>query len=810
MGSGEIMKIKISSIVHYYYTFVLLSLITALGLGIYTYWFDGPANVENINAIFEASILVDNFKKRDDLKVISSKINSDQATEAVKSIILFQNDLQQINRIVAKQSEYEEITKGVAALKSSMNNVISLADLSTVMNVMLTKIEEFEQMVSSNNWRTLTRIAGRLKAQLSIKKVPGAELYNLNRLRLLNRNLNSEIKSIKEVTESSVLSRPNKDMIISKIASVDVELSMLGKYLEEMDRFNNTLGSLRAKYSTWVQKISPDIDDKRALLEERSQMLLLILSGIVGFALLSAFLGFILNRQSAKNIRRAVEANFIQVVSEGLIPTKDIEMNFDKKFSLEFAKLKDYLHKRMSFGSYFQDALPFPALLLDHNLSLAWGNPLFYEIWNLEKVKNSSTTITWDFLQQFTNLGEDDPIILALRDKIAGIYQIQIKAKNKDQNIPYEMYVSPIEHSGVTRVMIFLYPLVSLEETIANQTKSIVGPVSRMLDSLISKNLDQVSKDKMGKDFDVAGIKKVFEKFCLLNEKSENERGLILQKVAQLTEQLADKTKLVQSAGEISQNLLQEAADVFKTLGNVKGSIISVVEIRNEIETLFQSTVRIIKQVVGDKKTVLDSVAKSRQVISETVSSLDKVKAGRDAIKKQKANFDASLSKMVQRTNEMLISEKTDDAVSYRVKEVLTSFRQEMKGLDALGRKISDEMVNLDVGISKIEMINGGFVVPDFKHGRDEFNSANGLVESASKDMSELSIEGQKEDEKLIDTLKDLVAKLTKISEEISFAKGLLEIEKENRPEVLEVNELSIPSAQQLTNVTLEGVVNLQ
>ena len=76
--------------------------------------------------------------------------------------------------------------------------------------------------------------------------------------------------------------------------------------------------------------------------------------------------------------------------------------------------------------------------------------------------------------------------------------------------------------------------------------------------------------------------------------------------------------------------------------------------------------------------------------------------------------------------------------------------------------------------------------------------------------MSELSIEGQKEDEKLIDTLKDLVAKLTKISEEISFAKGLLEIEKENRPEVLEVNELSIPSAQQLTNVTLEGVVNLQ
>ncbi len=771
------MKIKSSGFVHYYYSFVMFAVISSLSVGIYSYWFDGPANVENINAIFEASILVDNFKKREDLKIIRNKVNSDQTTDAVKSIVLFQNDLHQINKIIAKQADDEQLNEAITSLKVSMNNIISLSDLATVMSVLSSKLDEFEQMVSLNNWRTLTRIAGRLKAQLVYKKGPGSEIYNQSRLSALNKNLISEINLIKNITETSVLSRQNKDMILAKIDTLNVELTMLDKSLREMEKFNLALNFLETTYAKWIEQISPDIDDKRELLEKRSQMLLLILSGIIGFAILSTFLGFILNRQSTKSNRVQMEKNFIKLINEGLLPIKDVEINLSEKFGREFLKVKDYLHKRMSFGSYFQDALPFPAILLDHNLNLIWGNGLFYEIWNLEKIKNSSSAITWDYLQQFTNLGEDDPILLAIRDKIAGIYQIQIKTTSKNENIPYEMYVSPIEHGGVSRVMIFLYPLVSMEETISNQTKSIVGPISRMLDYFITKNFDLPIKDKIEKDFDVVGIKKIFEKFWILNEKNEAEKKSLQDEIAKLEGNLNDKTKLVHSLGGISKDLIADTNDIFKTMGSVKTNLISVVEVRNEIETLFQSTVKIIKQVLGDKKIIIDSLIKSRNIISETSGSFEKVRASRDLLKKQKVAIDNYVSQMVQHMNEMLMSEKSDDSTSYRVKQVLSATKQEIKGLDVLVKKVSEEMVNLDVGISKIDMINNGFVLPDFKNGRDEFNSANGLVETAIQEMNNLCVVGQQGDEKLILALKELVSRLNKVSDDLAFATNLVENE---------------------------------
>ena len=75
------------------------------------------------------------------------------------------------------------------------------------------------------------------------------------------------------------------------------------------------------------------------------------------------------------------------------------------------------------------------------------------------------------------------------------------------------MYVSPVEYSKQKRIMIFFYPLRSLEETITNQMKATVGPIRNTLEALNTNSFTDDLKMKLSKDFDVAGIGELFTEF---------------------------------------------------------------------------------------------------------------------------------------------------------------------------------------------------------------------------------------------------------------------------------------------------------
>ena len=167
----------------------------------------------------------------------------------------------------------------------------------------------------------------------------------------------------------------------------------------------------------------------------------------------------------------------------------------------------------------------------------------FMKIGGLLDYKERNEILTWDFLKKYTNLGESTPIISALKENIAGIYQIQVKI-NAD-TMPYEMYVSPINYADKIKIMILFYPLRSLEETLANQTKAIIGPVSRSLEALMSNHFNPVFKDNIKNDFDAAGINQLFDKFCKYNEFVCQQRMGLLKEIERLENNLYDQYKLV-------------------------------------------------------------------------------------------------------------------------------------------------------------------------------------------------------------------------------------------------------------------------
>ncbi len=85
----------------------------------------------------------------------------------------------------------------------------------------------------------------------------------------------------------------------------------------------------------------------------------------------------------------------------------------------------------MSFGSIFQDALPLSAVMLDKNLKVEWTNKQFCDDWEISEEEISQEYMSWDYLAKLTNLGHDDPVVEALKNDVAGIYQIQVKPDEK-------------------------------------------------------------------------------------------------------------------------------------------------------------------------------------------------------------------------------------------------------------------------------------------------------------------------------------------------------------------------------------------
>ena len=68
--------------------------------------------------------------------------------------------------------------------------------------------------------------------------------------------------------------------------------------------------------------------------------------------------------------------------------------------------------------------------------------------------------LSWDYLSKLTNIGDNDPVLEGLKNKIAGIYQIQVRLSESEDIRPYEMFVSPVSYNGQMRVMLFFYSLV--------------------------------------------------------------------------------------------------------------------------------------------------------------------------------------------------------------------------------------------------------------------------------------------------------------------------------------------------------------
>lgn len=749
------MKLNFSRSMFVYSSLVLTIMLGAMSYGLYHFWHRGPNNIENITSVFEANLKLEEMRERGSLTQLRSLVINDRVREAVGVIEGLEQEIKLLGTVAPVPAQ-GIVLEDVQKSKRDLSALLSFPELSTVMLVFNNKINNFESYVSSNNWNTLTRTSRRVQSRVTPERLRSSDFYTLDRLLDITSSFERDFELMRNVTTNSVLSNENKNNILTQLDTFRPELDMLRKYVDQLKVFKADFSRFETSYQAWLTQIEPAIALRRIEFEQSSQTILFAFLGTIAFVFFALIGGYLVYSFSQRKTHKKIENLISATIKERLLP---IEVNgsglFSKDFDLELAKYREYVHKRMSFGTIFQEAMPFSSILLDSNLNVVWANSLFFEHWDMTKSEIEDGSTTWDYLQQFTNLGEDDPVLQALNQSLAGIYHIQVRRQANQASQPYEMYVSPVEYAGQKRIMIIFYPLSSMEQTLADQTKSLVGPVLRSLDALSEGVWNGEFEHKIAKDFDIAGIPHVFQKFSSYFKVVTEQKDELLREMESLVERYKAKvSQLNQVQAQVTaQKELQDK--ILLEFQKVKEDIINIVEVRAAVESFYHSTCQASKSLLKDESDLLSKAKEVNQLLTENVNAFDTVCRVRDEFKVLKQKVDSYKTELIQLVDQALVFQKSE-GVMPRLEESLGQIKVEMRNFDRLLASFSKVSTQLDVGLSKVSMILDRNEIPNLTGLEKKFGEAREAIENDMYEVACLMRDGQVYDEKMIHSLKDL------------------------------------------------------
>jgi hypothetical protein len=763
----------------FYFITILISMMT-LTYGIWHYWNNGPANIENISLVFDASEKLQQIKKRDSLLSIKKLIDSDQVRTAVKDVDALEKGVKGLAFISANSKESVNLLKDIDSIKETFTTLISLPKLTKIINVLNTKMKSFQTFVVRNNWRTLTRISKRLNANLESKAAEKYNYYTVGKLQRLARIVKKDINLMSSVTKKSYLSVNEKNAINTKINALLVEVEMFHKYVKVLKKLSDPMKTLKNSYQAWMISIEPAITFKMIEFERDSKKILFALLGLLLFLGLSLLGGVFVASRAREIETKHVEDIIIDTVKEGIISVRsNFEHNFSVEFERELSKYKDYVHKRMSFGSVFRDAIPFSTLMLDSNLHTVWGNKQFYDLFGFSNNRESDSPLTWDFVNKFTNLGDDDPVMLALRKGIAGIYQVQVRpssTKEESNSSPYEMYVTPVEYAGETRIVIFLYPLDSLEETLQMQMKSVVGPVSRSLEALNENNFNDDFQETIQNDFKIAGIENVFNEFIRFNAQKQVQTRSLENHIDELEVEAADQVKMVNDLHKMLENQDKAVASIKRHFATTKNNIISIVENKAEVEIVVDTEQAQSKKIIAHDKEVLREFKALNENIAQFQTSIHQmltIKNGFGSTKEDVLNFKMNILQVIDQALILQKVEKMDP----RISQLLTRIKLEVRSIDALFDGLTSSASQFDLIFSKLEIISKEFNVLDISNSELELQNHIIAYEDLIQDANQLFHKGRTLDENAVDTIRQLYNGFCKNDEELVRMQELISLQ---------------------------------
>lgn len=751
------MRFTMNRTLQYYYVLALVSGVSLFGYGTYHYWKQGPLNVEYVSALYEGTSLVDDVKKRNDVEELKKYVDGDRIKDALNVIERMDGDLKELERIKAIDED-SSFNTNYQKVKASVSSLSTQPELTTILTSVSGKISQFENFVIEKKWPTLSKMATNLRIKTSPSKIISGGLYNFDKTSNLIASINNDLEAMSNFTQSTGLAQDVKMAILNRIQVLKNETVQLDRYVEEHNKFNKIFKEFNGDYQKWFKQVEPEIALRKLEFEKNSQYILFSIAVFVVGGTVAIGFGIWLNTWSDRQNSKHMEKTILNVVQHSLIPSEGkLHDVYSTEFVNEFERYRDFVHKRMTFGSIFQEALPFPGLLLDSNLNLIWANHHFYKTWQLDNVDEKTETLTWDFVQRFTNLDDQSSLMNALRLNHSGIIPIQVRpATSDDGGMPFEMYVSPVEYSGQKRIMIIFYPLNAIEENLKIQKNSIVEPTVLALNAIYNDNFSSELQVKISAELDFAGSKEIFDSLKNVHDIKLRERTELNAEIERLDDLLS---KTLNTMSDMRKNLVSNletqrmSVDKFNQLKNAFGVLLDT---RDQLEEQMRMISMSTRELFKDQSKMITTVESSEKMISDYTKSMKLIADVKSQFKGIRSEVDDFRMRMIQLLDQLLIFQ-TADSDNAKIEQFLGKMKFEIKSFDRVLNQLAEVGTQMDVQLTKIEMMNESRVVVDLQPLKERYDHVRASFENVQFASSKTSQVSHMKDEEMVQALKTLV-----------------------------------------------------
>lgn len=751
------MRFTMNRTLQYYYVLALVGGVSLFSYGTYHYWKQGPLNVEYVSALYEGTSLVDDVKKRNDVEELKKYVDGDRIKDALNVIERMDGDLKELEKIKAIDEE-SSFNTNYQKVKASVSSLSTQPELTTILTSVSGKISQFENFVIEKKWPTLSKMATNLRIKTSPSKIISGGLYNFDKTSNLIASINNDLEAMSNFTQSTGLAQDIKMAILNRIQVLKNETVQLDRYVEEHNKFNKIFKDFNGDYQKWFKQVEPEIALRKLEFEKNSQYILFSIAIFVLGGTVAIGFGVWLNSWSDKKNSKHVEKTILNVVQHSLIPAEGkLHDVYSTEFVNEFERYRDFVHKRMTFGSIFQEALPFPGLLLDSNLNLIWANHHFYKTWQLDNFDEKTETLTWDFVQRFTNLDDQSSLMNALRLNHSGIIPIQVRPATSDEGgMPFEMYVSPVEYSGQKRIMIIFYPLNAIEENLKIQKNSIVEPTVMALNAIHNDSFSPELQTKISAELDFAGSKEIFDSLKNVHDIKLRERSELNAEIERLDDLLS---KTLNTMSDMRKNLVSNletqrmSVDKFNQLKNAFGVLLDT---RDQLEEQMRMISMSTRELFKDQSKMITTVESSEKMVSDYTKSMKLIADVKSQFKGIRSEVDDFRMRMIQLLDQLLIFQ-TADSDNTKIEQFLGKMKFEIKSFDRVLNQLAEVGTQMDVQLTKIEMMNESRSVIELQPLKERFDQVKASFENVQFATSKTSQVSHMKDDEMVQALKTLV-----------------------------------------------------
>jgi hypothetical protein len=666
-------------------------------------------------------------------------------------IIEHSNSIASINNYLGRDNSFslEESTKKLLSQSVSVDR----QNLQLQWNKERSGALNLFQFVSQNRWRTLTRIGLRVKSRFR-SKINGSANDSI----ILKNNI-SDFRSMIKVTNSSSLLEANKQRIRERVKILIKSHQDMIKKMEAQLLFKKDHQKILDQVKVWAMQVEPQLVTGLKYNNKIKKFISLFLMTIIGLLLISFTVYFYFRKRIMESNHESVENTVINAIDQ-LIIKNDLGFidDYSANFQSSMLAFSEYIKKRVSFGLMFQEALPLPALLLDRHLKLKWFNKHFLEQWGIEAEQLLANGKTWDFLKEKTNIGANDPIFESLESNISGIYQIQIKPIPDEEPRPYQMYVSPVNVYGEQSLMLFFYPLITLEETVSIQTKSIVDPVSQTLERIVMGEYDDKFEAESLRNYNMASIDHLHTMFSKLMQQHKNEVDVLLKEISDLENTIKDDHQKISEYRKINEGAVLNIGEQIKRFQQLKNDIIQISDLANSGIGGFFEQKRKIQVFHEEFNTYSGKYLVFYKELSTFIKSLPLIMQMKENIKTSKNDFKTlgpalaglgrSLEKVLGKEEQVGIKKA---ALVQNIEEVKRSLKMLLN--------YEKNLMSLDIFFSKFALIveellkrsDSEVLMNDFKELKSDLNT---MVRSM-EDLQLTQEKVEKAEEQVVGSIKD-------------------------------------------------------